>query len=419
MADRKRSAAVHAANALAARNFANATKGFDPVMLSALPPSKLEMVWESLILQNGQFRNLLPDRKEEIGTYTAFFIPARFERATVDLKIVINPAAKIGGFFIVPHSGGYQTPSYVVTTNFTEMPAKVKSGDFTLDATVTIPKGAGPFPGLVLVHGSGPNDRDETIGPNKPFKDLAEGLASKGIAVLRYEKRTKQWPQKLDKESLTVKEETIDDALAAVNTLRSIDRVNKEMTFLLGHSLGGMLIPRIAKEDESLRGFIIMAGNTRSLGDLLLDQTEYITRLKPSSEARKAADQVKQQVAALAKVTEETPAEQLPFGVPAKYWLDLKNYNPAAEVKAVNRPILLLQGGRDYQVTSADYRQWETALRGDSFNTLKFYPKLNHLFAEGEGMATPDEYMTQSKNVSRVVIDDIAEWINSFSLRRR
>src|SRR5262249_57372826 len=121
--------------------------------------------------------------------------------------------------------------------------------------------GAGPFPGVGLAHGSGPNDRDETIAQNKPFKDLALGLASRGIAVLRYDKRTKVYPAKMaGLAGLTVKDEVVDDAIAAASMLRSQPRIDPARVFVLGHSLGGMLVPRIAAADAKLAGVIVMAG---------------------------------------------------------------------------------------------------------------------------------------------------------------
>ncbi len=132
-----------------------------------------------------------------------------------------------------------------------------------LPGTLSLPLGNGPFPAVVLVHGSGPNDRDETIGPNKPFRDLAHGLASRGTAVLRYEKRTKQHPilMSLTRSSVTVKEETIDDAVAAVEVLRNHNKIVPNRIFVLGHSLGGMLIPRIAKAEAGIAGLRPGAGS--------------------------------------------------------------------------------------------------------------------------------------------------------------
>ena len=153
-----------------------------------------------------------------------------------------------------------------------------------MPATLTIPNGTGPFPAVVLVHGSGPNDRDETYGPNKPFKDIAWGLASVGIVVLRYEKRTKQYPQESAAiQNFTVQDETIYDALAAVELLNNSSIVDHSKIFVLGHSLGGMLAPRIALQESQIAGLIILAGATRHLEDLMLEQTRYLANLSAVS----------------------------------------------------------------------------------------------------------------------------------------
>src|SRR5690606_33004513 len=143
----------------------------------------------------------------------------------------------------------YQAPSYADPARFSEREATVGSGTWALPGTLTLPKKEGKFPAVILVHGSGPNDRDETLGPNKPFRDLAHGLATRGIAVLRYDKRTLVHPKALASEvgaALTLREETIDDALAAAALLRTIPEVDASKIFVVGHSLGGTAIPRIA-----------------------------------------------------------------------------------------------------------------------------------------------------------------------------
>src|SRR5205085_5456531 len=167
----------------------------------------------------------------------------------------------------------YKAPSYVNPESFTEKQVKVGKGEWELPATLTIPKGDGPFPALVLVHGSGPHDRDETIGPNKPFRDLAEGLASRGVAVLRYDKRSLVSPLGIR----TVNEEVVEDAKAAIELLSAEPRIDRRRIIVLGHSLGGTLAPRIAAEDPRTAGIVILAGAARPFEDLLVEQLRYLT----------------------------------------------------------------------------------------------------------------------------------------------
>ncbi|MDQ3134721.1 MAG: alpha/beta fold hydrolase [Acidobacteriota bacterium] len=340
------------------------------------------------------------------------YTPLLFQVAAQKIKVVRQGAEELAGVaFAAPVE--YKPPTYVVPAAFSEQELTVGAGSaWPLPATLTLPQGKGLFPALVLVHGSGPNDRDETLGANKPFRDLAQGLASQGIAVLRYEKRTRQHAAKTAQQTnLTVKDETIDDALAAVRLLRQTTGIDAKKIFVLGHSLGGMLVPRIGAGDMQIAGFIVMAGATRHLEDEIVRQYEYLFGLDGQlSEAERAQiDEAKRQAALIKGLKAGDAFTTNVAGAPPSYWLDLRGYNPPLAARALNTPMLIIQGERDFNVTMDDFRNWQT-LAGRKGVEFKTYPKLDHLFYEGEGPASGADY-AQPRNIPKYVIDDIAAWL--------
>ena len=408
--------------ALEKGDFNLAARDFDETMLKVSGPDKLAAFWkEQFPKQVGNFKKQTASRRDQLAGYEIVLVTCVFEKATLDARVVFDKAEKIAGFGFVPSlpPAKYEPPAYADPARFEEKEVTVGEGEWRLPGTLTVPKGNGPFPGLVLVHGSGANDRDESLGPNKPFRDLAWGLATRGIAVLRYDKRSKVYGARIVADpkleaGLTVKEETIDDALIAAALLRKTANVDPAKVFILGHSQGGFLMPRIAVSARPLgiAGFISMAGLTRPLDDTILRQVTYLAAGDTSEETKKKLDGIK---AAVARIKAFTAADKgtvvKVLGAMPAYWLDLRGYEPAELAKSVSKPMLILQGSRDYQVTAEDFNNWKAALGSRNDVEFHLYPKLNHLFFEGQGFPSPNEYLQIHGSVAPYVVEDIAAWI--------
>jgi dienelactone hydrolase len=394
-------------------DFVAASKDFDDAMNKAMPPEKFAETWKGLVKQVGALKKQGKATGEKVQKYDVIWVACEFEKATLYTRVVFDDKGRVTGLSFRPFgpAGEYKAPAYVKRDSFKESEVRVGEGEWVLPGTLTVPVGDGPFPAVVLVHGSGPHDRDETVGPSRPFRDLAWGLASQGIAVLRYEKRTKAHGAKFPKDA-TVKEEVLDDALSAVALLRKTKGIDGKRVFVLGHSLGAMAAPKIGQRDPEIAGLILMAGPSRDMAEVLVDQLDYIASVDPSAEQKAAVEKLKGQARKLKdpKLSAETPAAELPFGVSAVYWLSMRDLAPVETALKVKQPLLILQGGRDYQSTMEDFAGWKKALAGRKGTTLKSYPKVNHLFAEGVGKATPAEYQKEG-HVAKEVVEDVAGWV--------
>jgi hypothetical protein len=403
---------------LSAGKFAELEAQFTDQMTAALPAGRMEATWTTLVAQAGAFKGCGSEpRIRSIADKQMVITPCEFERARLDLQIAFDRDGKISGLALRPAvepAAPYMLPSYANPAAYTETELTIGGPEWPLPATLTMPVGPGRFPSVVLVHGSGPNDRDETVGSNKPFKDLAAGLASNGIAVLRYDKRTRVHASKLAGiADFTVKQEVLDDVPEAVRALRANPKVDPARVFVIGHSLGGMLIPRIGTADLSLAGLIVMAGPARGIDEAILEQTRYMAMADGTiSPAEQMGIDQAASLAATVKALKPEDAKSATSiaGAPAAYWLDLRGYDPPSAAKAVKAPMLVLQGERDYQVTMPEFEKWKAALGGRSTVTFHSYPALNHLFIAGTGKSLPAEYQTPG-HVAEEVIRDIAAWI--------
>jgi dienelactone hydrolase len=405
---------------LAKGDFTNAVARYDATMATALPEPKLREAWDTLQSQAGRFRRQLRARAEKDREYDIVLVTCQFEKAMLDAKVVFDASGKVAGLFFLPTTPPaewFRPPPYAQTNSFRETGVRVGSGRWVLPGTLTMPTGAGPRPAVVLVHGSGALDRDETVGANKPFRDLAWGLASKGVAVLRYEKRTKEYAVAMAEMAsrITLKDETVDDAVNAVDLLRNTEGIDPHRIFVLGHSHGGLAAPRIAQAEPGIAGLIVMAGPTRPLDVVVMDQIRYLASLEGTN-SPEVQDRIAEMEKQMEKVKNLTQADasssELIFGVAPVYWLDLRSYDQVATAKALKQPLLILQGGRDYQVSATDFYGWKNGLGTRTGVTFKFYPDLNHLFMTGTGKSKPTEY-NRPGHVSEEVVDDIVAWIGT------
>src|SRR5688572_10748772 len=272
---------------LSRKEFAKAYATMDETMAAAITEERLALIWSQINSQFGAYSHQKDATVESASGYTTVQLTCAFERSDAIVQVSYDSRGKVSGLYFKPpkKAAPLPLPSYMDSSKFTELPATVSSGEYALLATLSIPKGSGPFPAVVLVHGSGPNDRDESIGPNKPFRDLAWGFASEGIAVLRYEKRTRSHPKYYQTNPYyTVKDEVIDDADSALALLHRTKGVDAKRVYLLGHSLGAYLAPRIALGKKDIAGVIMLAAPTRHLEDLIVEQIRYIAENEPQGD---------------------------------------------------------------------------------------------------------------------------------------
>src|SRR6202041_856998 len=311
---------------------------YDARMAQALPPGKLADGWRDLNKQAGAFQAITSTETSQLQGLQVVKMRCKFENSVLDATVVFNPDGKLGGLSFQPHQAPpapWPPAAYVKQDSFTEQPLTLVNGKFELPGTLTMPVGNGPFPAVVLVQGSGPHDEDETIGPNKPFKDLAWGLATHGIAVLRYTKRTARYGMKSVDEGalLTVDDEIVNDARAAVDLASKQPKIDPKRIFLLGHSEGGYIAPRIADGDPQIAGIILLAASERPIQKLIVDQIHYLATFPgvPPEMAQKqiaAVDEMVKQIES-PDLKKTDKVRFLGADIPASYFLDLRGYDPA------------------------------------------------------------------------------------------
>ena len=396
-------------------------------------PEELDGVWamsaqmEAAMVQMGGFagftkqlaalgavQKIGPAYEGSVQGFRTFNIPCAFSVQAMDVILVVQDGV-IAGIQFGAYTGGKEETAELDAFDSMELALTVPElGE--LPGILTVPKGEGPFPAVILLQGSGASDRDETVGSLKPFRDIAEGLAAQGVAVYRFDKRTYVYGMEMAaKKDISLEDEYLEDAVNAVQLLAAQEKIDPERIFVLGHSLGGNAIPAVARELEQAPvkacGFIMMAASPRPLDVLMREQYDFLYSLLPeiTEEQQAEKDALFADLDRLQDL-EALGEDDTVAGVYSAYWKWLAAYDILAAAKAITRPVLLLQGEEDYQVTMEDFGIWQEAL-GDKDNwRMISYPGLTHTFMPGK-KAEGSAVYSREGTVDGQVIRDIAGFV--------
>ncbi len=389
------------------RDYETVVAGCDEKIQKQIDAAALQQAWESVAGTAGSFVSATAITYESNNGLATVAVTAEFENTGIIITLTYDNAGKIRGiwFNFAPDDSIYQP---VDTDTFTE--EVVFIGEYEIKGVVTTPDGKADYPVVVFVQGSGQSDFDETIGANKPFKELAHGLAEKGIASIRINKRLYQKPV-LSHDKLTVWDEYMDDIYAAVDYAKANISEN---VYVIGHSQGGMSAPKIAL-DNDLQGVVMLAGTIRGLEDVILDQNTALleTSEEYSDKEKEKILQAAQEGTDAVKALTEDSTEPV-LGIPAEYWLSLRELDGENILKnKLTVPVLVLQGEADFQVyMDKDFGYMQSVLGHKENIEFKSYPGLNHLFMPQSlpGVTDVSEYAAEN-HIPQYVIDDIADFI--------
>lgn len=390
---------------------------FDPTMQSAISRATFDLIWPQLADQCGAFKAYYGSTEvAEVSGYTV--LTQLIDMTDMDLKCTmsLDSDGRIAGLYFafdeVPE------PTVAPPAKVKEEKVSIGQNPWKLPGTLLIPESDRPVPAVVLVQGSGSTNRDEHIYAVRPFRDIANALSAQGIAVLRYDKRTYTYKEKFSSaiylRTLTVEEEVIQDAIFAGQLLVEDARIDSERIYILGHSLGAMLAPRIVSESGDLfHGMILAAGTNKSFLEVLLRQAQDSDTITEGQRAKLIEDGE-----AIYGMTTAEEAKEAKFnGLYAYYYWEMLQHPTAAEfLMELQRPTLIINGSRDIQVLEWEgHDVWEQVLDMDAPWLTTYWTDVNHMLMRPQVSSnvwgTVGEY-----KVDCTVAEDITDLMAAFIL---
>jgi dienelactone hydrolase len=386
-------------------------KKFAPAVSRQITKNGLKDAWDATVQGMGKYIGVYSNTKKDNGNFQEIIVVLQYEYNGLKITFAYNNAGQINGLLF---SYSPIEEEAVKTDTFEEIKISFGKGKYPVTGIMTLPKKVTKPPVAILVPGSGNHDVNETVGANKPFRDLAWKLAEQGIASIRYNERIFLYPELLAEGDFTIQTDCLKDASDAISYASKSKKVDKSRIYVIGHSLGGMMAPKIAKDNPNVAAIVLLAGSPRRLEDIIYDQNEAalnntagITTAQIKINMAFVQNGVKQ-----IKELKESGTNTI-MGYPSSYWYSLNQIDTGKLAAELTIPIYIAQGSADFQVyADKDYTAWQELLKKNTNVTFKLYDNLNHLFMKSNGKKDITEYNTPGK-FDQKVIDDIAAWIKN------
>jgi dienelactone hydrolase len=382
-----------------------------------LTAEAIDAAWQTHVNRHGAVWSIEPSAVRSDSGMMVVTVVLRTPSAALEAVVSMDRRGRLLNLQVTPMAAPWAPPPYAAMDSFSEYEVVLGDRPLAVGGTVSVPQASAPVPGVVLLSGGGPFNRDMTMGENRIGADLAWGLASRGIAVLRFDKPShthRQWVAK--NPDFTPTDEYVPYAAAAVDQLRADPAIDASRIVIVGHSMGGSYAPRVAVARPEVAALVLLAAEAEPMNRAAVRVLNHLAALDSASPAMKEAAAAMAGLAANVdspQLSRRTDPATLPFGYSGAYWLDVRDYDPVGTARQLGKPMLILQGGRDYQVTvDDDLALWRAGLDGREDVSIRVYDADDHLFFPGSGPSTPAGYEPR-QHVDASVIADIADWITA------
>jgi len=398
-------------------DFAAVLAMFAPGPQRRLTAEAIDAAWQTHVNRHGAVWSIEPSAVHSDSGMMVVTVVLRTPSAALEAVVSMDRRGRLLNLQVTPMAAPWAPPPYAAMDSFSEYEVVLGDRPLAVGGTVSVPQASAPVPGVVLLSGGGPFNRDMTMGENRIGADLAWGLASRGIAVLRFDKPShthRQWVAK--NPDFTPTDEYVPYAAAAVDQLRADPAIDASRIVIVGHSMGGSYAPRAAVARPEVAALVLLAAEAEPMNRAAVRVMNHLAALDSASPAMKEAAAAMAGLAANVdspQLSRRTDPATLPFGYSGAYWLDVRDYDPVGTARQLGKPMLILQGGRDYQVTvDDDLALWRAGLDGREDVSIRVYDADDHLFFPGSGPSTPAGYEPR-QHVDASVIADIADWITA------